>query len=494
MSTGFYVIAMVVYMAAMIIIGIVLRGQATKSISDFGLAANRFGSAVIAVVSIGAWVGSAGLIGLCASSYTGGVVSWWSYASLYLVTLPWIYFFVSRLRSLKLFTIAEFYKKRYSGHNGAIQYPVGIGFGLKYCMMMGLQFNAMAFLFTTILGWTHLQGVLVSAVIILFYTAISGFLSVMVTNFIQSIFQTLCPFLALGFVLHSLGGWQPVTEYYQQIGHPESLSMFQGFGWVKELIYYCITMGLLVIVGNQDDLQRVASAKNEAAAKRGLYLGTFLVLPILAIPCYVGVSARVMLGDGIEPNMVFYTLMMKAGPVMSLLLLYGVLSTIMSCASSTLFAGGMIISKDIIQHALKAKGKNISDKQDIALSRIGILLCTVFSIGLSLWFQGIMELMDVVMSICAAGLVIPYLFAWFSKKMNTEGAIAGMIAGGVAALIWTVLGRPYGLDAIWIGLPCCLAGCLLGQHFGKAPTDEEIYSTYYYQDKFKALDSKKLRT
>lgn len=79
-------------------------------------------------------------------------------------------------------------------------------------MSTGFYVIAMAFLFTTILGWTHLQGVLASAVIILFYTAISGFLSVMVTNFIQSIFQTLCPFLALGFVLHSLGGWQPVTE------------------------------------------------------------------------------------------------------------------------------------------------------------------------------------------------------------------------------------------------------------------------------------------
>lgn len=478
---------MAIYMVAMVVIGIVLRGQATKSIADFGLAANRFGSTVIAAVSIGAWVGSAGLIGLCASSYTGGVVSWWSYASLYLVTLPWIYFFASRLKALKLFTIAEFYQMRFSGYDGAIQYPVGIGFSLKYCMMMGLQFNALAFLFTTFLGWSHLRGVLVSAVIILFYTAISGFLSVMVTNFIQSIFQTLCPFLALGFVLFSLGGWQPVAQYYQVAGQPEALSLFQGFGWVKELIYYCITMGLLVIVGNQDDLQRVASAKNVKSAKRGLYLGTFLVLPILAIPCYVGAAAKVLLGPGVEPNMVFYTLMMKAGPVVGLLLLYGVLSTIMSCASSTLFAGGMIISKDLIQHAMKSRGKQISDKDDIFLSRVGILLCTVFSIGLSLWFQGIMELMDVVMSICAAALVIPYLFAWFSKKMNTEGAITGMVAGGLAALVWTILGRPHGLDAIWIGLPCCLAGCLIGQRFGKAPTQAEIDATYYFQEKFRSL-------
>ena len=164
------------------------------------------------------------------SSYTGGVVSWWSYASLYLVTLPWIFFFVSRLRSLKLFTIAEFYQKRFPGRNGAIQYLVGGGFALKYCMMMGLQFNALAFLFTTVLGWTHVQGVLVSAAIILFYTGISGFLSVMVTNFIQSVFQTLCPFLMLGFVLHSLGGWQPVAQFYLSLIH-----IYAGDGLLSQL-------------------------------------------------------------------------------------------------------------------------------------------------------------------------------------------------------------------------------------------------------------------
>lgn len=52
MSSAFVVSAMAVYMAAMVAIGLVLRRQAPKSIDDFGLAANRFGSAVIAAVSI----------------------------------------------------------------------------------------------------------------------------------------------------------------------------------------------------------------------------------------------------------------------------------------------------------------------------------------------------------------------------------------------------------------------------------------------------------
>lgn len=208
MSSAFVVSAMAVYMAAMVAIGLVLRRQATKSIDDFGLAANRFGSAVIAAVSIGAWVGSAGLIGLCASSYTGGVVSWWSYASLYLVTLPWIFFFVSRLRSLKLFTIAEFYQKRFPGRNGAIQYLVGGGFALKYCMMMGLQFNALAFLFTTVLGLDACAG---CAGIGRYHPVLYG--NIRLSERDGDELYSVCvpdavPVLMLGFVLHSLGGWR----------------------------------------------------------------------------------------------------------------------------------------------------------------------------------------------------------------------------------------------------------------------------------------------
>lgn len=144
---------------------------------------------------------------------------------------------------------------RFSGYDGAIQYPVGIGFSLKYCMMMGLQFNALAF------PVHHLPGVVPSARgagIGGHHPVLHGDLRLPQRHGHQLHPVDLPDALSLfGPRLRALqpGGWQPVAQYYQAAGQPEALSLFQGFGWVKELIYYCITMGLLVIVGNQDDLQ-----------------------------------------------------------------------------------------------------------------------------------------------------------------------------------------------------------------------------------------------
>ena len=64
MSSAFVVSAMAVYMAAMVAIGLVLRRQATKSIDDFGLAANRFAYPVIQPRTIAEWWASPGLIGV----------------------------------------------------------------------------------------------------------------------------------------------------------------------------------------------------------------------------------------------------------------------------------------------------------------------------------------------------------------------------------------------------------------------------------------------
>ena len=81
------------------------------------------------------------------------------------------------------------------------------------------------------------------------------------------------------------------------------------------------------------------------------------------MPCYIGAAAKVVLGPGVEPNMVFYELMMKAGPVVGLLLLYGVLSTIMSCASSTPVCRRHDHLKNVIQTYLVSKGRVIGDQR-----------------------------------------------------------------------------------------------------------------------------------
>ena len=69
-----------------------------------------------------------------------------------------------------------------------------------------------------------------------------------------------------------------------------------------------------------------------------------------------------------------------------------------------------------------------------------------------------MELMDVVMSICAAALVIPYLFAWFSKRMNTEALSRASFAAGRPPLLGPSSAAPGA--RLHLGRPALLPGRL----------------------------------
>lgn len=485
MGTTFYLCILVAYAVLMIAIGIMLRKQANKSMDDYGLASNRFGLLAVSIVSIGAWVGSGGLLGLSTSGYTDGVMGYWEYAMGYICILPFVFLFLTRVKFLKLYTIPDFFALRFSKYNEAIRYPTGIFYLIRNATTLGMQLNALAFLFTAFFDWSHIVGVLVASGIVVIYTAMSGFLSVMITNLIQSIFQTAAPFVGLGFVIWAAGGWDKITGYYESVDLSANLSLFNGTDWIGNVIYYAFTVGFFFIIADQGDWQRVASAKDAKTAKRSLLIGTLAVLPILIIPCYIGAGARVVLGEGVESNLVFYELIKVAGPVVAIILLVGALSTIMSCTSSFLFAGGMNVSHDIIVHFVRSRGKEVTEKQELFYSKVGIIICCLAGIFFALKIEGLITLWTAGISICAAGLVIPFLFAWFSKKINTEAALTSMILGGGSALVWTFLESPFGLDSIWIGLPLSLLSCLLVPLFTAAPTEKE--ETYYFNPKFKEM-------
>ncbi|MDR1136149.1 MAG: sodium:solute symporter family protein [Clostridiales Family XIII bacterium] len=485
MGTGFYLTVMIAYSAVMIGIGVALQKQANKSMDDFGIASNRFGATVLAIVSIGAWVGSGGLIGLASSGYSDGVMGYWEYAMGYISMLPFIFLFVTRIKFLKLFTIPDFFALRYSKYGEAIRYPTGVIYMVRNATVLGMQLNALAFLFTAFFELDHVLGVLLASAIVVIYTAMSGFLSVMITNVIQSIFQTITPFVAFFFIIKLAGGWSNISEYYMDIDLSGNLSLFNNLDWIGAVIYYAFTVGLFYIIADQGDWQRIGAAKNAKIARNSLLFGTIAVLPILILPCYIGAGARFVMGEGIAPNLVFYELIKLGGPVMSAVLLVGALSTIMSCTSTYLFAGGMNLSHDVIVQFLKSRGKTIDDKKEIFYSKVGIALCCGVGILFALKVQGLIALWSAGLSICASGLIVPFLFAWFNKKSNTESALAGMIAGGIVAFVWTMLDNPFGLDPIWIGLPVSIIACTITPLFTPKPSEQEVEATYYFNDKFK---------
>ncbi len=493
--TTLYALSIVAYFVLMIGISLYLKRRVSNTMESYGKASGTFGSWAIGIATVGAWVGSGGLLGLTAYSYAGGLSQFWSYAIAYLSLLPFALFFVKRIRKMNLYTIPDFFSLRYPKYNEIVRIPTGILFSVRNATVLAMQLNGLAFMFTSFFGISHAIGVVVSTAVLIIYISISGYLSVMVTSIIQSILQTITPFIALGIVFSLVGGWDGIKSFYDDAGEEHMYSIIGGDsigGFLITFFLIYISVGIFNLMADQSDWQRVVAAKTPKEAYRGFLIGVFVASPILLTPCVVGLGAKIILGPDVESNLVFYEVIKLASPLVATLLILGVLSTLLSCTAGYLFAGAMNISNDVIIYYKERNGMVASDKEKILYTRASIVITAILAIFFALGVGGIIELFYAGLAIITGGLIVPYLFAWFSKSMNTEGALAGMILGGSTGAIWTFLGNPYGIEGALVGIPVSLVACLVVRAMTKAPNPEDVEKTYYWGKQFQEFKNKSI--
>jgi sodium/proline symporter len=139
-------------------------------------------------------------------------------------------------------------------------------------------------------------------------------------------------------------------------------------------------------------------------------------------------------------------------PVLAGLAMAGILAATISSSDSYLLIAASAVSKNIFQGVLK---KDATDKLIMTVSRITLITITVLGIFIAMDENSIIFK---VVSFAWAGFGATFgpimLFSLFWKRTTIEGAIAGMIAGGVSVFVWKLMVRPLG--GVWESTSCCL--------------------------------------
>jgi Na+/proline symporter len=490
MNSLFYMLILIIYFAVFIGIGLYLTKSA-KEYKIFGQAQGRFGFLGIMLLSVGAMIGGGGLIGLSTATYNNGLEYYWTYAMAYLGGIPWLILFVKRVKIVNVMTAPDLFELRFPKYKGFIRYPSGVLYMVRGCTLLAMQFNALAFMFTAFFNWPHWAGVVFSAAVVVVYTVAAGYLSVAITNQIQSIFQTLAPIVALIFVLWAVHGYSNVIADYEAIGEASKASLTgdMGGGFFKHFFYEFFTVSLWYWIGDQYNFQRIGASKNFKIARSAMLWGIIIAIPSLLIPSYIGVSAISFLPEGFDPSLLFYLIIKQTSPAIAVLLLVGALSTIMSATSSYMFETAMNTAHDLLIHHFRVKGKMPADKVLIKYSRIGVAIAALIGILLSIFVPGIMAVWLAGLALCTGGMFVPWFGMWFSKRINTEGAIASMFTGGISCFVWwQVLGNPYGFHGTWLGIIVSIVTVAICAAVFPKPDQENIDKTYYFSERFKVSD------
>lgn len=454
------------YLLMMVMIGIFYTKK-NKDVSDFYLGGRKLGPFVTAMSAEASDMSSWLLMGLPGLAYLSGIADpGWTAIGLAIGTyFNWL--LVSKrlhrysIKANNSITIPEFFSNRYRDTSRlllAISAAIIVIFFVPYTAS---GFAACGKLFSTLFGIPYFTAMVISAVVIVLYTALGGFLAASTTDLIQSIVMTIALIIVVVFGISVAGGPDVVIENAK--GLAGYLSMFSmhdtasGNSAPYSLLTICSTLAwglgyfgmphiLLRFMGTEDEEKLTLSRR---IATIWVVISMFVAIFIGIVGYSVSVSGKLdffTVSSESETLIIKLAILLSKHGIFAIILagiiLAGILACTMSTSDSQLLAASSSVSQNLLHDVL---GINLSRKASMLVARLTVIIIAI--IGVILAADPGSSVFNIV-SFAWAGFGASFgpvmLFALFWKRSNRNGALAGMIVGGAMVFIWKYLVRPMG--------------------------------------------------
>lgn len=471
-----------IYIAVLFLLSAFFVRKALNSYEEYTLCGRKLTPVYIIFTYLGTWIGGGTIIGLSSSSYLSGVSQYWILAVPYLTCFLFAFLFITRIRALNRHSIGDMLALRYPDFGQIIRIPVSVGLIIRNVTMVGMQFSALSILITYVFNIDRNLSVLITFLVITAYTLLSGLWGVVVTDIFQGTLQTAGLFLLLFFSVKLSGGVDRIFEFYQENNQIGFLDLLGSENILRDILLYFTTFGVFFLMSDQTDWERIYSSKSSKTAFWGYLIPLTITLIVLLIPAYLGVFQRVLHHSGIDPKFAVYAFIMEQLPAnAAILVLISICAAIMSSADSYLLATGVIFSNDIVKEFLN---KQANDKEMIFWTRFFVIIAGAVGFAFALNIENILYLWIMGIGI-GAGLMIPaYLSAWFSRRVNTKGALSGICAGLVFSSLWLTGILDFTVDKIFYGIVVNAAIMAVVSVMTEKPDEATVNSTYYWSPQF----------
>lgn len=471
MSTSSIVIliAIVLYMVMMISIGFAVAGK-NKTSGDFFLGGRKLGPFVTAMSAEASDMSGWLLMGLPAVALMGGLAeaSWTAIGLAIGTYVNWL-IVAKRLRvyshKIDAFTLPDFFAKRFGDKSKILTSVAAIFIIVFFIPYTASGFSACGKLFSALFGMDYVTAMIISAVVIIVYCTLGGFLAASTTDFIQSIIMTIALFVVIGFGEGAVKGFGNVFANVQSL--PGYLDLFKGFdvssgttGSYGALPVASTLAWGLGYFGMPHVLLRFMAIEDKNKLKTSRRVASIWVTISMAVAVLIGVIGYSLMKSGIIPtyasSSAAETIIVDIAKVISNygyvpafvggVILAGILASTMSTADSQLLAAASAVSQNLLQETF---GIKLSQKKSMILARLSVIVISIIAVFLA---RNPDSSVFRIVSFAWAGFGAAFgpvvLAALFWKRANKWGAIAGMVTGGVTVFVWKFVVRVQFADTI----------------------------------------------
>ena len=455
--------AIIAYLAVVVGMGVVLARK-NRTTEDFYLGGRKLGPFVTARSAEASDMSSWLLMGLPGVAYVTGLAdAAWTAIGLAIGTyINWLVV-ARRLRRYTHLcgnstTLPLFFSNRYRDEKKILSVLAAVLIIIFFVPYTASGFAACGKLFSSLFGWDYVPAMVVSAVVIVAYTTLGGFLAASTSDFLQSIIMTIAIVVVFGFGISNVGSFGAVIDNAKSMAGYFSLVQIHDPVTGTAAPYGALTIASMLAwglgyFGMPHVLLRFMAIEDAEKLKLSRRVASVWVVISMAVAIFIGVIGNAMTKAGSIPALedaetiliTISDLISRHGVLAALVagvILAGILAATMSTADSQLLAASSSASQNILKEVLI---KDMDEKTGMLTARITVLVIAV--IGMFIARDSNSSVFQIV-SFAWAGFGASFgplvLLALFWKRSNLPGALAGMLSGGIMVFVWKFLVRPVG--------------------------------------------------
>ncbi|MGE4549651.1 MAG: sodium/proline symporter PutP [Intestinibacillus sp.] len=491
-SNVFLIVAFIVYLCFMIGIGMYFYGK-NRTTTEYFLGGRKLGSWVTSMSAQASDMSGWLLMGLPGAAYLSGISSGWIAIGLGVGTyLNWL-LVAKRLRQYTkvagdAITLPQFFKNRFRDEHGILSVVSAVFILVFFLFYTASGFVSAAKLFSSVFSIPYLVALAIGVVVVVSYTFAGGFFAVCWTDFFQGMLMFICIIAVPVMTIKGMGGPVPFFEKTHAF-NPHFLSMLvdgaTGQPYTVLGIASLVAWGLGYF-GQPHILVRFMGIESPAAIKKSRRIATVWVAISLTAAVIIGMSGRLFLGDALlsggKQETVYITMVTHLFPVfIAGIFLSAILAAIMSTADSQLLVTASAITEDFYHAKIRP---NASAQELMWISRICVLTVAVIAALIATNPEStVLGLVSYAWGGFGATFGPLVLCALFWKRTTRQGAIAGILVGGVVDLVWAQLsGGIFDLYEIVPGFVFGLAAILVVSLLTPAPGTEVVQEFETYQE------------
>ena len=317
---------------------------------------------------------------------------------------------------------------------------------------MGAVMYLMALPLNVLLGWDIRWIILVTGVSVTAYTFVGGIVAVIWTDAIQTVILVLGAVVCAGWMVGALPGG---TGQLLDIAATQDKFSLGSFGadlgastfWV--MLAYGIVINLQNFGIDQNYVQRYVASRSDAEARKSVWLGGLLYVPVSAVFFFIGtalfafytahpeqlpVAYREAAADRVFPWFIVTVL----PPGVTGLLIAAVFAAAMSTVSTSLNSSATIILNDYYRRfanrsATESQSMRMLHGTTIAWGALGTLIALAMTRA-----QSALDAWWTLAGIFGGGMLGLFLLGMISRRVANRPALAG-VGVGVVVILWMTL-------------------------------------------------------